>query len=134
VEAFEVKHWGRRWPNDCNRGYNGYVLRREGRALLFGGDTAMTPLFRNLRSTGPYAAAIMPIAAYDPWIHAHCTPEEALQMADDAGAQLIAPIHHSTFKLSDEPMTEPMERFQKAIEQERDRLAIREIGGTVTIA
>jgi len=134
VEAFEVNHWGRRWPGDKPRGYNGYVLRREGRALLFGGDTAMTPLFRNLRSGGPYAAAIMPVGAYNPWIHAHCTPEEALQMADDAGARLIAPIHHATFKLSDEPMTEPLERFEQALAPERDRLALRQIGDTVMLA
>jgi len=134
VEAFEVKHWGRRYPNDRPRGYNGYVLRREGRSLLFGGDTAMTPLFRNLRGSGPYAAAIMPVGAYNPWIHAHCTPEEALHMADDAGAQLVAPIHHATFQLSDEPMTEPLERFEKALEPERDRLALRAIGETAVLA
>lgn len=133
IEAFEVNHWGRRWPNDRERGYNGYVLRREGRALLFGGDTAMTPLFRNLHSGGPYAAAIMPIGAYDPWIHAHCTPEEALHMADKAGARLFAPIHHSTFKLSDEPMTEPAERIQKALAAEKDRLALKDVGDTATV-
>jgi len=131
VEAFEVKHWGRRWPTDRDRGYNGYVLRREGRALIFGGDTAKTPLFAKLRSGGPYAAAIMPVGAYNPWIHSHCTPEEALQMADAAGAQLIAPIHHATFKLSDEPLTEPLERMEKALEKERDRLVLKQIGGTV---
>ena len=133
IEAFEVNHWGRRWPNDRERGYNGYVLRREGKALIFGGDTAMTTLFRNLRSGGPYAAAIMPIGAYDPWIHAHCTPEQALQMADMAGAKLVAPIHHATFKLSDEPMTEPIERFQKALESEKDRVALKQVGETVTL-
>lgn len=134
VEAFEVNHWGRRWPGDKDRGYNGYVLRREGRSLIFGGDTAKTPLFANLRSGGPYAAAIMPVGAYNPWIHAHCTPEEALQMADAAGAQLIAPIHHATFKLSDEPMTEPLERLEKALEKERDRLALKQVGDTVLLA
>jgi len=134
VEAFEVNHWGRRWPTDRDRGYNGYVLRREGRSILFGGDTAMTPLFRNLRSGGPYAAAIMPVGAYNPWIRAHCTPEEALQMADAAGAELIAPIHHATFKLSDEPMTEPLERVEKALEKETGRLALKQIGDTVTLA
>ncbi len=134
IEAFEVKHWGERWPGDKPRGYNGYVLRREGRAMIFGGDTALTPLFRNLRSPhATYAAALMPIGAYDPWIRNHCTPEEALQMADMAGAELVAPMHHSTFKLSDEPMNEPLERFQKAIAQERDRLALTQIGETATI-
>ena len=35
VEAFEVRHWGQRWPSEkITRGYNGYILRREGRALL----------------------------------------------------------------------------------------------------
>lgn len=133
VEAFEVNHWGRRWPGDKDRGYNGYVLRREDRAIIFGGDTAKTPLFANLRSGGPYAAAIMPVGAYDPWIHAHCTPEEALQMADAAGAERIAPIHHATFKLSDEPMTEPLERLEKALEKERGRLALRQVGDTVVL-
>jgi len=74
IEAFEVKHWGQRWPSETPRGYNGYVLRREGKALLFGGDTAHTRLFSELRSRGPFEAAIMPIGAYDPWIRNHCTP------------------------------------------------------------
>src|SRR5580765_8699000 len=45
ITAFEVKHWGQRWPREMERGYNGYLLRREGRAILFGGDTASTPAF-----------------------------------------------------------------------------------------
>jgi L-ascorbate metabolism protein UlaG (beta-lactamase superfamily) len=134
VEAFEVKHWGRRWPSDRERGYNGYILRREGRALLFGGDTAMTPLFGNLRPRGPFAAAIMPVGAYNPWIHAHCTPEEAVHMADAAGAERIAPIHHATFKLSDEPTTEPLERTEQILAAEQGRLALRHIGETAVLA
>src|SRR5262245_24736258 len=43
VRAIEVKHWGARLNHDGYRGYNGYVIRREGRAILFGGDTAHTP-------------------------------------------------------------------------------------------
>src|SRR6266404_8714682 len=63
VEAFEVKHWGARWKVDTYRGYNGYVLSREGRKMIFGGDTALTQSFRNLRSRGPFEMAIMPIGA-----------------------------------------------------------------------
>jgi L-ascorbate metabolism protein UlaG (beta-lactamase superfamily) len=61
-------------PSKKVRGYNGYVLRREGKALIFGGDTARTDAFANLKSGEPYAAAIMPIGAYQPWIWNHCTP------------------------------------------------------------
>ena len=34
IEAIEVKHWGQRWPSDFDRGYNGYIFRREGKTLL----------------------------------------------------------------------------------------------------
>jgi len=130
IEAFEVKHWGQRWPRGIQRGYNGYILRREGRSLLFGGDTAQTSLFTGLLARGPFAAAIMPIGAYQPWIRSHCTPEQALSMANAAGATHIVPIHHQTFRLSDEPMREPIERLQEALQREPVRLGLREIGET----
>lgn len=130
IEAIEVKHWGRRWPSELPRGYNGYVLRREGKALLFGGDTAQTPLFSEIRSRGPFEAAIMPIGAYRPWIMSHCTPEQAVEMANLAGARYVVPVHHQTFKLSDEPLTEPIERLQAALQHEPERLALRRIGET----
>src|SRR5260370_30293070 len=125
IEAVEVKHWGRRWPSDLNRGYNGYVLRREGKALIFAGDTARTEAFKGLRGRGPFEAAIMPIGAYRPWIWNHCTPEEALEMANWAGARYIVPMHHQTFRLSDEPMNEPIERLGTAVAKELERLAAR---------
>jgi L-ascorbate metabolism protein UlaG (beta-lactamase superfamily) len=131
VEAFEVKHWGKRWPSEkIERGYNGYILRREGRAILFGGDTAETSLFHDLRSRGPFDVALMPIGAYQPWIHAHCTPEQAVNMANDAGARYVVPIHHQTFQLSDEPMSEPIERLHTALQREPERLALQKIGET----
>lgn len=129
VEAFEVKHWGKRWPSEkVERGYNGYILRREGRAILFGGDTAETTLFRELRGRGPFDVAFMPIGAYQPWIHAHCTPEQAVNMANDAGARYVVPIHHQTFQLSEEPMSEPIERFQAALQREAERVALTQVG------
>jgi L-ascorbate metabolism protein UlaG (beta-lactamase superfamily) len=130
VQAIEVKHWGQRWPSHKIRGYNGYILRREGKSLLFGGDTAHTDAFKSARAGGPYTAAIMPIGAYQPWIWYHCTPEQALAMANMAGANYILPVHHQTFKLSDEPPREPIERLAAALRAETDRLAWRNIGDT----
>lgn len=130
ITAFEVKHWGARWRRDRHRGYNGYLLSREGKSIVFGGDTALTPLFASLRARGPHLAAIMPIAAYDPWIRNHCTPEQAFEMTDAAGAARIIPVHHQTFKLSDEPMHEPIERLKAAMGKEPERLALEQVGGT----
>jgi len=128
VEAFEVNHWGARWKHDRHRGYNGYLVEREGRKIIFGGDTAMTHTFRPLRKKGPFALALMPIGSYKPWIRSHCTPEQAISMANDAGAEHILPIHHKTFVLGREGTTEPIERFEAALEPER--IALRDIGQT----
>ncbi|HWW86628.1 MAG TPA: MBL fold metallo-hydrolase [Vicinamibacterales bacterium] len=130
VRAVEVRHWGARVGRDKWRGYAGFVLEREGRRLLIAGDTAMTPVFRAHRRFGPFDAAIMPIGAYDPWIWAHCTPEQAVSMANDAGARLIVPVHHQSFRLSREPSLEPIERLRQALAREPERLALSEIGQT----
>ena len=132
VRAIEVKHWGARVQRDTYRGYTGFIVEREGRRLLIGGDTAATPLFRNHRRHGPFELAMMPIGAYDPWIRNHCTPEQAVAMADAAGARLFVPVHHQSFQLSREPLTEPIERAEAALAGEQGRLAIREIGQTIT--
>jgi L-ascorbate metabolism protein UlaG (beta-lactamase superfamily) len=128
VRAFEVRHWGARWRYDKYRGYNGYVLEREGRKLIFGGDTAYTESFRALRKSGPYDLAMMPIGAYKPWVCSHCTPEQALKMANAAGAKHFLPIHFKTFPLGREGTIEPLERLQAAIEPER--LGWKDVGDT----
>ncbi len=133
VRAIEVKHWGARLQRDTYRGYTGFIVEREGRKLLIGGDTASTGVFADHRRFGPFEAAIMPIGAYDPWIRNHCTPEQAVTMADAAGARLFVPVHHQSFQLSREPFFEPIERAQGALAAERDRLALREVGETVVI-
>jgi L-ascorbate metabolism protein UlaG (beta-lactamase superfamily) len=134
IRAFEVRHWGRRWPSEKDRGYNGYAITVGRRKVLFAGDTAFTTRFQEMRAHGPYDLAIMPIAAYNPWIRNHCTPEEAVRMADLAGAHRIVPVHHRTFKLSEERLEEPFERIQAALSRTPDRLAVREVGEALTIA
>ncbi len=133
VRAIEVNHWGARMQRDRHRGYTGFIVEREGRTLLIGGDTAQTTLFRNYRRYGPFEAAVMPVGAYDPWIRYHCTPEQAVAMADAAGARVFVPVHHQSFRLSREPLTEPIERTERALRDERDRLALREIGQTMRL-
>ncbi len=128
IRAFEVKHWGARTRTDVHRGYNGYLIEAGRYRIVFGGDTAYTDLFSKVRSSKPVDLAIMPIGAYDPWIHVHCNPEQALAMANQAGAEFVLPVHHRTFKLSNEPYNEPIERLLLACGSAEDRIPIREIG------
>jgi len=131
IRAFEVNHWGARMRTDTYRGYNGYLIETGRRSVLFAGDTAITTQFRNLRSGRPVELAIMPVGAYNPWIRVHCTPEQAWQMGNDAGAERFIPVHHRTFSLSREPVTEPLERFYAAAGKHTDRIAVDRIGGEV---
>lgn len=130
VRAFRVKHWGARLRHDDHRGYNGYVLERNGHRVLYSGDTALTNDFALLNDGRTYDLALMSIGAYEPWIRSHCTPEQAIAMADAAGARYLLPMHHQTFKLSFEPFREPIERFVRALAGAPDRIALREIGET----
>lgn len=134
VRALEVNHWGARVQTDTWRGYNGYVVEAGSRRLLFAGDTALTSGFRRVRQLGPVDLAIMPIGAYDPWIHYHCNPEQAWQMANEAGAGFVLPVHHQTFQLSREPIHEPINRLLAAAGNHADRVAARQIGDEFSLA
>jgi len=131
IEAFGVRHWGARLRTDVHRRYNGYLIDRAGRRICMAGDTArmdFTPIGRK----GAVDLMIVPIGAYDPWIASHCTPEQAVAMADEARARFVLPIHHQTFRLSREPMDEPIRRFRQAIDP--SRIALSEIGETFELA
>jgi L-ascorbate metabolism protein UlaG (beta-lactamase superfamily) len=128
ITAFEVAHWGARMRGDIYRGYNGYHIELGKTRVVFGGDTALTDSFKRLRTARRVDLAIMPIGAYDPWIRVHCNPEQAWQMANDAGAEFVLPVHHQTFHLSREPRLEPIERILQAAGSAPGRIALQSIG------
>jgi L-ascorbate metabolism protein UlaG (beta-lactamase superfamily) len=119
---------------DDHRGYNGYLLTRDGHTVGFAGDTAYTPAFARLYDPArPIDLMLMPIGAYDPWIRAHCNPEQAAEMARQAGARTFVPIHHETFKLSAEAMDEPAARLRAAFAAEPHRLLAVNVGETFRV-
>jgi L-ascorbate metabolism protein UlaG (beta-lactamase superfamily) len=125
IKALPVVHWGARTFYDVHRGFNGYLIESPRHRIVYGGDTAYGEHFADLNHID---LAIMGIGAYDPWIAGHANPEQALAMANQMHAERILPMHHSTFKLSHEPMTEPMERMREATRDDA-RLIIQQVGG-----
>jgi L-ascorbate metabolism protein UlaG (beta-lactamase superfamily) len=130
VESVRVNHWGARKLTDKHRGYGGFMVSKRGRALVFGGDTAYTNAFASLRQRAQIDLAILPIGAYDPYIHAHANPEQAWAMRREMDAKYILPMHHSTFQLSREPVKEPVARLLRAAGDESWRVALTEPGQT----
>ena len=133
IRGIQVNHWGARLRTDMYRGYNGYLVESDRYRIVFGGDTADTREFRSVKASKPVDLAIMPIGAYNPWIHAHCTPEEAVRMAADAGADRVLPVHHQTFQLSREPVYEPIERCLDALGGDASRILTQRIGDEASL-
>jgi L-ascorbate metabolism protein UlaG (beta-lactamase superfamily) len=132
VTARKVAHWGARMRTDDWRGYCGFVIERNHRKIGFAGDTARTSFSHWANGTDIDLLAV-PIGAYNPWVTSHCNPEEAVAMAGEARARLLLPIHHQTFQLSAEPMSEPIARFRAALSDTPDRMAATEIGQTFRV-
>jgi L-ascorbate metabolism protein UlaG (beta-lactamase superfamily) len=133
VTAIQTRHWGERFPWSKWHGYNAYLLERNGHAILFGGDTAYTDNFRQVCGSRHLQLAILPIGGYEPWIHAHASPEQAWKMFEDLRADYLAPIHHQTFVLSHEPPEEPLQRMLAAAGEQKHRVVLREVGQTFVL-
>jgi len=107
------KHWGTRWFKDSHRGYGGYVLEYGDQRLYDSGDTAYFDGFREIGRRLKPRIALLPIGAYypDSFRSVHTSPEDALQAFQDLGAERMVPMHYGTFRLSHEPMEEPVPRL-----------------------
>ena len=128
ITGVEVNHWGARLRTDTYRGFNGYLVEIGSRRILFAGDTADTHKLKNIAGGKKIDMVIMPIGAYNPWVRFHCTPEQAWRMHSEAGGELLFPVHHSTFQLSREPLSEPLERLHTAAGADEKRIIIHHIG------
>jgi L-ascorbate metabolism protein UlaG (beta-lactamase superfamily) len=129
LTAQKVRHWGARTFFDDHRGYNAYLIESANRRVLYGGDTAYQDYFKDL---GRVDLAVLGIGGYDPYLASHATPEQAWAMADHLRADHLLPMHHSTFRLSHEPTTEPVERLLTVAGNQADRITMTQVGGLWT--
>jgi L-ascorbate metabolism protein UlaG (beta-lactamase superfamily) len=114
-----ASHWGARMLSDFHRGFGGYVVRSGAHSVYHSGDTAYFEGFGAIGSTLKPEIALLPIGAYDPpsFRNVHTSPEDALQAFLDLGAKVMIPMHYGTFKLSHEPMEEPVLRLLAAADE-----------------
>jgi L-ascorbate metabolism protein UlaG (beta-lactamase superfamily) len=130
IEAVPVKHWGRRYPWDRDRGYNGLLLTKHKRSILFAGDTAYSDqLIAALKGRRP-DVALLPIGGYNPYIYTHASPEQAWDMFHEVQARFLIPMHWRTFRMSHERPFEPYERLTTAVNGSAPKIALHEIGQT----
>ncbi len=118
------RHWGARILRDAHRGYGGYVLRDGKHSVYHAGDTAYFSGFREIGMRLAPQLALLPIGAYNPpsFRNVHTSPADATRAFLDLNSRWMVPMHYGTFRLSHEPMDEPLE----LLEQEATAAGIRD--------
>jgi L-ascorbate metabolism protein UlaG (beta-lactamase superfamily) len=117
ITATPANHWGARMLRDFHRGFGGYVIRSHGgHSVYHAGDTAYFRGFHEIGSRLRPEVALLPIGAYSPesFRNVHTSPEDAVQGFMDMRAEHLIPMHYGTFRLSHEPMEEPVPRLLAA--------------------
>jgi L-ascorbate metabolism protein UlaG (beta-lactamase superfamily) len=109
------RHWGARVLKDSHRGYGGYVLNDGKHSVYHAGDTAYFSGFREIGKRLAPELALLPIGAYDPpsFRNVHANPADATRAFLDLKSRWMVPMHYGTFKLSHEPMDEPLQLLEQ---------------------
>jgi L-ascorbate metabolism protein UlaG (beta-lactamase superfamily) len=112
-------HWGARVLHDRHRGFGGFHLQLGQRTIFHCGDSAYFPGFKEIGARLPTEIALLPIGAYEPPSRrkVHMNPEEAVEAFQELGAKYMIPMHYGSFRLSYEPLHEPLERLRRKVEQ-----------------
>lgn len=128
------RHWGARVIRDVHRGYGGYVLRSGNHSIYHAGDTAYFEGFREIGRRLHPQIALLPIGAYHPasYRNVHTSPEDAVQAFLDLGADWLVPMHYGSFRLSYEPVEEPVLRLEQDARRRgiEDKVCVLEEGVT----
>jgi L-ascorbate metabolism protein UlaG (beta-lactamase superfamily) len=128
------RHWGARVISDSHRGYGGFVLRDSRHSVYHAGDTAYFGGFREIGQRLSPQLALLPIGAYNPpsFRNVHANPADATQAFLDLNARWMVPMHYGTFKLSHEPMDEPLQLLEEEAKAAgvEDRVIVLEEGVT----
>ena len=128
------RHWGARIIKDAHRGYGGYVLRDAKHSVYHAGDTAYFSGFREIGQRLAPELALLPIGAYNPpsFRNVHASPGDATRGFLDLKSRWMVPMHYGTFRLSHEPMEEPLQLLQEEAKAAGidDRVVVLEEGVT----
>ena len=127
-----AKHWGRRGLFDKNSVlWGGYVLTYQGKSIYFSGDTASGEHFEEIGKRFDIEYALLPIGAYRPEFimkYNHLNPQEAFDAYRQLRAKTMIPMHYGTFKLTDEPLDEPLSWMETLARENSNMIKILNVG------
>lgn len=103
IHAVPTHPWERR-PGAC-----GYVVRAQGQAIYFAGETGYFPGFSAIGARHAPRVAVLPIGGYQPasFRRRRLSPLDAIYAFEDLRAQRFIPVAFGSFTLGYEPLAEP---------------------------
>ena len=123
VHIEPAHHWSARGTRDRRMAlWGSFVVETEAGKVYYAGDTGFHQgiNYRLMAQRhGGFRLAILPIGAYEPrWFMEphHQNPGEAVQGMELCNAAFAAGCHWGTFRLTDEPMQEPVEKLAEALD------------------
>ena len=137
ITLVPAKHWGRRGLFDKNRTlWGGYILQHKGITIYFAGDTAKGDHFSEIGKRFDIDFALLPIGAYKPEFimkHNHLNPQEAYDAFEQLGAKWMIPMHYGSYKLTDEPLDEPLQWMEQIAAEHPGRIRILKVGEVMVV-
>jgi len=118
-----AQHFSARGLRDRNETlWCGWVIEADSVRVFFAGDTALNPSLEDIGGLlGPFDLVMLPIGAYEPrWFMraVHMNPEDAVAayraLVNGPATPPCFAIHWGTFRLTDEPVDEPPQRFARS--------------------
>jgi L-ascorbate metabolism protein UlaG (beta-lactamase superfamily) len=128
------RHWGARILKDSHRGYGGFVMKAGKHSVYHAGDTAYFAGFSEIGRRLSPQLALLPIGAYNPpqFRNVHTNPADATRAFLDLKSRWMVPMHYGTFRLSHEPVDEPLQLLDREARAAgiEDRVVVMEEGVT----
>ncbi len=125
---------GARILKDSHRGYGGFVLKAGKHSVYHAGDTAYFSGFSEIGRRLAPELALLPIGAYNPaqFRNVHTNPADAMRAFLDLKSRWMVPMHYGTFRLSHEPVDEPLQLLEQESQAAgtKDRVVVMEEGVT----
>lgn len=137
-QAVPAQHFSVRTMFDGNETlWCSWVVDSPAGRIYFTGDTGYSPDFKEIGARlGPMRLALIHIGGYRPrWFMKpmHLNPEEAVRVHQDVRSRQSIGMHWGTFKLTDEPLSEPPRFLSRVLRQNNipeEQFLVMKIGET----